>query len=1136
MSHHRFGIRGARWWVVFLSLVWVLPAAAQIPTAQPAATGPIKALVRFPTIHGNRIVFEAGGNLWETTLQGGVATRLTSDDGFDSHPHFSPNGKWVAFTGWYQGNSDVYVISAKGGPVHRLTYHSINSRNNGKLAPRSDNLVMGWTHDGNKIIFLSRRHSWNPQMFQAYEVPFHGGLPIEIHLPWTGPLSFNTDDTAVAYNPLFRNASFDRKHYYGGQAQNIWIYNFKTNHSEEVTHWKGTDTFPMWHGDTLYFASDRGPANILNLWAYSLKTHQFRQLTHFKEYGVDWPSLGSDAIVFSDGGGLYVVNLTSDQVKQVSVRIPMDGARIQPHWYQASKMIRSYDVAPNGKLALFGARGDLFTVPSKYGNTTDLTQTPGARERDAAWSPNGKLVAYITDTNGHSEIAVRPASGHGQGRFLTHTQNVGYQGPLTWSPNSQWLTYSDSNQVLWLENVASGHRYRVSQDKYAIIGAFPHVGWSPDSRWFAFAEGQPDQMQALYLYNVPNQQLHRISDGWYSDSNPTFSRNGKYLIFASARLANPALSEIDENVVALDTDGLYMTTLQSSTPSPFAPRSESPVPGTHGKSAPGPATHSGSAKAPQKPEVKIDLKGLMARAVRVPVPEANISEIAEAKGVIYYLTSPNPVLTGPLPGEQPTLRAYDLNKRKGHALVSGVSSGGFSLSADGSTLLYSTGDSWFLRPAKYSTQVKPHKLDISHMRMWVVPRKEWNEIFANAWRDVNDYFVNPMLIKQKWGKLGEKYRKLLPLAACRQDINWIIGNMIGSLGESHMYVFGGAFSHGKFSPTADLGADFALNTKTGRYYLVRIFHGDNTIPGYRAPLDQPGLKVKAGDYVLAINGHRLKAPQNPYRFLNGTLGTTVSLKLSANASGTHAWTIKVKPVANGSKLRLLAWTRHNREVVNKLSHGKIGYMYMYDMETMGMREFIHQYYSQLNKPGLIIDERWNLGGFIDPILFERLTRKMAAMWVIRRGTYQQTPGRAYPGYMAAVINHGSASDGDIFAYMFQHYHLGPTIGTRTWGGVRGYEAPFTLVDGGHLVVSEIAMYGLNSKWVVENIGVNPSIRVPEPAAAINAGHDPQLDKAVQVLMHKIKTHPKKLPPPPPWMPAFPAQPHYPPCPAAPTCG
>lgn len=1125
-----------RWISPFLSALVIglsLPVFVRVASAMPpesGPSGPIHAIARYPSIHNDTVVFEAGGNLWKVGISGGIATRLTSDSGYDFAPAFSPNGKWIAFTGWFQGNTDVYVISSEGGPVRRLTFHSMNNSQGGKLAPVSDNLVMGWTRSGKDVVFLSRRHSINPQMFQAYKVPLKGGLPQQLPLPWTGPLSFNASGTEVAYNRLSDIlSSFHRKHYFAGQATKIYLYNLKTGAGRKLTGWKGANTWPMWRGNTLYFASDRGPNNVLNLWSYSFQSKTYRQITHFKTYGVDWPRMGNSGIAFSDGGKLYVLKLPSETLVSVPVTIPLDGSRIQPHWYNASQMIRSASLAPNGTFAAFGARGDVFVVPSKHGDTLDITNNQSAREKNPAWSPNGKEIAYITDATGHSEIALRQWNGKGEPRYLTKTSGVLYRGNIAWSPNGRWITYTDSKQVLWLEDVRTGKRYQLASNPYHVLPQFQNVSWSPDSRWIAFSNTLPNQLNALFIYNVESHKMRQVSKGGFSDSEPAFSKNGKYLYFVSQRLANPTMSNFDFTMASLDSDGLYVTTLKATTPSPFAPRHESPVPKS------GKSSNHRSHGSHHKLEVRIDFKGLMNRAIRVPVPAANIEQVAGANGVVFYYEVPNMTLGGPLPGETAKLRAYDLSKRKAMTIADNVA-GGFAVSSDGAQLLFNSQGKWILRSSSFMQHAKATVLNVSHMKMWVVPREEWAEVFGEAVRDVRNYFISADYINKKWPGIVARYKPLLKLAADRQDVNWILGNMIGSLGESHMYVFGGA--HGwqvPFAPSSDLGANFGFNAKTGRYYLSKIFRGDNMIPGYRAPLSQPGLKVREGDYVLAINGHPLKAPMNPYQLLLGTYGTTVRLTLAGNAAGRHPWTIRVRPIATGQKIRMLAWIRHNRKVVNRLSHGKIGYVYLEDMETTGMRQFVRQYYSQMQKKALVFDDRWNLGGFIDPVLFDRLTRRIAGMFVNRHGKAQPTPN-GYPGYMAALINHGSASDGDIFAYMFKFYHLGPTIGTRTWGGVRGYSAPFTLMDGGHLVVSEDAMYGTNSKWIVENIGVEPNIHVMDSFGALNKGQDLQLKTAVKYLMKEIKRHPKSLPPPPPWTPFFPPQPAYPKCPSLPVCG
>ena len=1111
------------------------------PVQAQGPSGPVQALIRYPSIHGDTVVFEAGGAVWKVGMRGGEAVRLTADSGYDSHPVVSPDGKWVAFTGWYQGNTDVYLVSMDGGPVKQLTWRSINKPSNGQMTITPDNIVVGWTPDGRDVVFLSRRRSFNPQIERAFEVPVTGGLPTALPMPWTGPLAFNSSGTVVAYNKYARILrEFHRKHYYGGQANNIYTYDLATGASAQLTHWKGEDTFPMWVGGKLFFASDRGPEGVLNLWEKNLKTGAFRQLTHFAVYDVDWPSAGNTGIAISDGGKLYVYSFSTGKLKQVPVTVPLSGSRTLLYEYAAAKMIGSADVAPDGKLAVFSARGKLFTVPIDYGRTTDLTPTVASNDQDPAWSPSGKWIAYIQDDGVDSQVMLRAADGQGAPRALTQKADLTYAGPLVWSPDSLWLAYTNSQQELWLVNTKTGANKKVTSDPQMVISAFQDVAFSPDSRWLAFSKHLPDQLTALFIYGIDDGVLHQVSLGDFNDSNPAFSHDGKYLFFVSARLVNPVLSSYGVTASSVVPDGLYVATLQADTPSPFAPRTQQPT-----AAAPKPKpdkTKSGSKNKTQAkppiPPIKIDFPGLIERTVQVPVPAANIVTVAAFKGIVYYATAPIPVLGGDIPGQLAQLRAYNLTTRKGLTLAQGTGIGnGFALSADGSTLLYKLNGNWVLRPAAFNKQAKVKTLDTSHVQMQVDPRAEWNEIFNEAWRNVRDYFVNPQLIRSQWAAIGQRYRALLPLVQDREDLNYVIANMIGSPGESHMYIMGGAMGwKTPPQPTAGLGVEFALNAKAGRYYLKHIFQGDNTVPGYYAPLAQPGLKVKEGDYVLAMNGQPLAAPTNPYSLLQGTLGQTVELTVAATPTG-KPWTILVKPVVNSTKLYLLHWINNNRREVAKLSDGKIGYLYLDDMEATGLHEFVRQFYSQLDKPGLIIDDRWNLGGFIDPILFNRLNKTIMAGWVDRQGFHYQSPQDAYIGHMAALINGGSASDGDIFAYLFQKYHLGPTIGSRTWAGVRGYDNVFTLLDGGQQVVSEMAMYGTNSKWVVEDIGVVPSIPARlNPGLLAQQDVDTQIETAVHVLLQEIASNPVLLPPPPPWMPAFPKQPNYPPCPvSAGTC-
>ncbi len=1078
-------------------------------------------LTRYPTLHGNTIVFEAAGNLWRVNRDGGTAQRLTTDGGFDIMPRFSPDGKSIAFTGQYAGNTDVYVIPADGGKARRLTYHS-DVVKGAPLRWGPDNMVVTWTPDGKDVLFLSRRDTFNSWFGRLFLVPAAGGLPTRLMVPKGGMTSYSPDGTKIAYNRIFRNFRTWKK-YHGGLAQDIWIYDFNAHTSERITTWKGTDTDPMWYGDTIYFASDRGPAKRMNIWAYDLKTKQFRQVTHFEDYDVDWPSLGDSGIVFQDGGSLYVIDLPSETLHKVDVTVPADGVRTRDRWVDAAKTIHSMGIAPNGKRALFGARGDVFTVPAEHGNTRDLTQTSDAREMYPAWSPDGKWVAYVTDKTGEDQIAVRPADGTGKETLLTD-RKLGYLYGPKWSPDSARLAFSDSDHALWILTIKDRTVVRVDQDKREEMH---HFSWSPDGLWLAYSKAGPQDMGSdddastymgrIYLYSLKDGKSTQVSDGMTNDYDPVFSPGGKYLCFASDRHPNPVWSQTEFNVATLKMAGVYVATLRKDEPSPFAPRSDEGTPEAKKKGEA--STWKPGAIAP----MRIDLDGLMQRAVAVPVPCGNIKHIAAAEGRIYYMTEPISTMTKPLPGEEPQLHVFEMADRKDHVLAGPADA--YALSADGSTVLYQHKKTYTLasalpEEASGKDGAEPKKLDLSGMQAHVDPVQEWNEMFHEAWRLDRDFFYSTKMNGVDWNAVRVKYEKLLPEMGCREDLNYIIGEMIGELCNSHTYVGGGDRFETHYVPTGLLGVDFALDKASGRYYFQKIYQGDNSREDLRSPLTEPGVDVKQGDFLLAVDGRELKAPANPYSLFVNTLHKTVTLTVANDAKGTDSREVTVKPIADELNLRLKAWIAHNREMIDKASGGKIGYVYLSDMEDVGMDQFINQFYPQTPKQGLIVDVRWNGGGEIDQVILERLRRVLIGMSTNRERQRFTIPNQVLHGYMVCLENHFSASDGDIFPYFFKHYKLGPVIGTRTWGGVRGIRGYWPLLDGGYITIPEDALYGLHSQWIIENHGVDPDIRVDNLPQDVMAGKDAQIDAGVTYIMDKLKAHPMNLPAPPPLLPAY----------------
>jgi tricorn protease len=1107
-------LKNNRFLIFFLFFLSILPFSMQAQS-QPDTS---QSLCRYPALHGQTIVFESGGNLWRVSTSGGIATRLTTDPGMDIMPRFSQDGKTIAFTGQFDSNTDVYTIPAEGGPVTRLTYHSDVVRD-APLRWGPDNMVITWTPDGKRIVFLSRRNTFNSWFGRLFTVSVNGGLPEQLPLPKGGVLSYSPDGNRIAYNRIFRNFR-TWKDYYGGLAQDIWIYDFRTRQIERVTDWKGTDTYPMWYQNKIYFASDRGAEGRLNIWVYDLDTKTFSQVTHFTNYDVDWPSLGDTGIVFQQGGSLWVIDLPGENLHKVKVTVPNDDIRMRSRWVDASKLIQSYDIAPNGKRAMFGARGDIFTVPVEYGNTRDLTQTSGTREQYPSWSPDGKWVAYTTDKTGESQVAIRPADGSGEETILTNRQEGYFYQPV-WAPGNDKLAFSDNQHILWYLDLKQKQLNRVDQSPRNEIHDY---SWSPDGLWIAYSKSRDNNLSDIYLYSISGRKANLISSGMNSDSQPVFSPDGKYLYFISARHENPTMSETEFNIATLEMDGVYVTTLQKKEPSPFAPRSDEGVPEVKPEKE-------GEKTQPWKPgaiaPIQIDLDGLMSRSVPLEIPSADISGLVTVANRIYYLITPPQMIEGTLPRQEPELNVFDLKKRKETTLVKSVD--GFALSADGSTIIYQQKKNYFILNAEVPEENnqagkrQPKKLNLSGMHIQIDPVAEWKEMFNEAWRLERDFFYNTKMNGKDWPAIYTKYEKLLPTLTSRADLNYLIGEMIGELQNSHTYVGGGDFMFADTLQTGLLGVDFALDSASGRYFIQKIYPGDNTRSNYRSPLTEPGIDAKEGDYLLAVDGHQLKAPANPYSLFVNTLKRTVTLQLASDAKGTNTHEVQVKPVDQELNLRLKYWIDQNRERVDKASGGKIGYIYLSDMESLGMDQFIRQFYPQIRKEGLIMDVRYNGGGFIDQIVLERLRRILVGMETNRERVGFPIPGEVLHGYKVALINHYSASDGDIFPFYFKKYNLGPLIGTRTWGGVRGIRGYWTLLDGGYITIPEFSIYGLDSQWVLENHGVEPDIEVDDLPGEVMAGKDAQLDRGIQHIMEQMKQHPMNLPEPPPLLPAYPPE-------------
>ncbi len=1119
-----------------LSKSWPRALLAAVSAVALTAAGARAALPRFPQPYGDRIVFVADGNIWSVPKAGGAAERLTSAPGQDMFPRVSPDGRWIAYTEASNAGTDVWVIPAAGGAARRLTYHpTTEAGTGGRHGP--DNMVVTWTPDSQFVVYLTKRNQWNSWIQEMWKVPVAGGLPLPMPIDSAvGLATFGPDGHTIAYNRIFRNFR-TWKRYNGGLAQQVFTYDFDSRKLEQVTHWSGTNTSPMWVGRKIYYLSDQDEHRRANIWVYDQDTKQAREVTHFTDYDIDFPAFGSDAIAFQQGGKLRVLDLPGEQLREVPVGLPDDNTRTRVHVANVADAIRDgdtagdvdYALAPNGKRTLFSARGDIFSVPTEEGASRDLTGTPGIDEDHPAWSPDGKTIAYTTDVGGGQQVAIRPAEG-GPETVLTHFKTGFFYGPI-FSPDGKSLTFSDGEHRLWLISTSGGEPRQVVQDKLTEIH---DQVFSPDARWLAFSLSADGRRRDLALYEIATGKLTRVGDGTSIDFGPTFSPDGKYLYFVSNRHENPVPSDSEFDFALLKSMGVYALPLAKDTVSPMEPRSDEADSGPTPEAPSMPQDAAGHSKktAQGKPgaeksgpiaPIRIDLDGLMARAVALPIPAANIGGLDARTDRIYYFTQPITEIEGPLNGETSALHVYDFKTRKDAVVASDIDS--YVLALDGQhVLVRHKGDYTVLETKKDADKDadSAKKLDLSHMRLLVDPKAEWTEMFDNAWRLERDLFFSSAMNGVDWPAMRDSYAKLLPTLGSREDLNWLIGQMLGEISNSHTYVGGG--DDGDTTPkvhAALLGVDWALDPASGRYRFAAIYPGDNTRPAYRSPLDQPGLNVKAGDYLLAVNGVDLRAPTDPDALLQlADAQTTVELTVSATPAGPGRHVV-VRPVAEELPVREAAWIAHNRETVDRLSGGKIGYVYMSDMEQLGLQQFVRQFYGQLAKQAMIVDDRWNGGGFIAPYTLERLRRVLVAMDTNRERGISTEPNEVLNGPKVALLNHWSASDGDIFPYLFKQYGLGPLIGTRSWGGVRGIRGNWTMMDGGYVTIPEDALYDLSSQWAVENHGVDPDIEVENEPAALLSGHDTQLETAVSVLLQKLAAHPVGLPPPPPLIPAYP---------------
>jgi tricorn protease len=1093
-----------RLWAIFCTLM-----VAQLGLAQEETR-----LLRFPTIHDKTIVFVYAGNLYSVSSDGGIARRLTSHEGFEMFPRFSPDGKTIAFSGQYDGNTEVYTMPAQGGTPKRLTYTPTLGRDEigDRMGP--NNIVMGWKHNGKEILFRSRMGTFNDFVGQLYTISTEGGLPEALPLPRGGFASYSPDDSKLVYNRIFREFR-TWKRYQGGMADEVWIHDFATKKTEPVTNYKGQDIIPMWAGDKIYYISDNTEKRRYNLFSYDTKSKKTEQLTKLDEYDIKFPSLGDKAIVFEYGGWIYTYDLETKQYKKVTISISEDSSSSRGGLKDISKQIGAFEVSHDGKRALFSARGELFTVPNGTGITRNLSRTSGVHERNPKWSPDGKSIAYISDATGEDEIHLIPHDGSAPATVLTSGGDT-YKYELQWSPDSKKIAWTDRKQRLQYLDLATKNVTVAAQAKAFEISGF---NWSSDSKWLTWSQSETDSLSKVHLYSLATGKDTEVTDGFYGASQPTFSSDGKYLFFVSARDFTPTYGQTEFNHIYQDMSRIYFVTLAKSTENPFKPKLEEVTPVAEPAKEEGPKPkEKDEKKEPKKDEkkeekkdpkkdegIKVDLDGIQSRVLALNVPASNYRGLEAAQGLLYYSRAGR---SGP-----GGFFAYDV---AGNKEISLGQIDGYEISADGKKMIASKGGNYGIidlprAPFEFKN------LDLSGLEVQLDREAEWKQIFAESWRQMRDFFYDPNLHGVEWLLLRKKYEVLLPYVRHRNDLTYIIGEMISELNAGHAYVGGGELPEVKKIPLGLLGAKLKVDPATKAYQIIKILKGANWSPTHRSPLTEMGVEVSEGEFIIAINGIPTKSVGNINELLINKVGKPTVLTISKTADGKNSKQVTVTPIADEGPLNYLAWVEGNREKVAKATNGKVGYLHIPDMLAPGLNEFIKSFYPQITKKGMIIDVRGNGGGNVSPQIIERLRRQIAMFSYARNSVPNVEPGGTFYGPMVALINEYSASDGDLFPWRFKHYKLGTLIGKRSWGGVIGIRGTLPLLDGGTLNRPEFSRFDIAGKeWIIEGYGVDPDIVVDNDPATEYAGTDEQLNKAIEVILEKLKTEEKTIPPVPPF--------------------
>ena len=1068
-----------------LTLMLILPAFLFSEEAR---------ILRYPNASETHITFCHSGDLFVVPIEGGLARRITTHPGEEMYPRISPDGKTIAFTGLYDGNREIYTVPLMGGAPQRVTYSMDQGNPAERMGP--DKIIMQW-QDNEHIVYRSRKDHWQIFSGHLYSSDINGGLPYQFPIGTSGYASLSPDGSKIAYNRIFREYR-TWKRYRGGQADDIWIFDLKTKELKNITDHPAQDIIPMWVGNKVYFQSDR--TGIMNIYSYDLTSNELKAVTNFTNYDVKFASKGANSIAFSQAGYIHIIDTNTDQVRKVSVEILEDFPHARNEIVSVKDRIGSAAISPDGKRTVIAARGEIFTVPEKHGNIRQLRNTSGVHERNVTWSPNGEWIAYVSDETGEDEIFLERPDGSERLQLTNDAQSYRYN--MKWSPDSKKIIASDKSLRLYYIDIDTKKTKVIRKSKQFEITDY---SWSPDSKWITFTDYVVNYQPVVYLYNLESKKTTQVTSEFFQSYNPVFTPGGSYLLFVSDRTFKASIGSFEWNFSYSDMSKIYGVTLRDELKSPFDFKSDEvdwKKEASEGEEK--------EEKAEEEKDLVVELDGIMDRIFEVPVDAANYGSLYPSKDHKLFYTKFKDSDVGTY--------CYDFVKQKE------TKAGDFTnweVSANGKKILLSKGSNWYVED--FNTNVLPIKpnnsLDLNDLKTELNRQEEWSQIYYEGWRQMKYFFYDPNMHGVDWEAVKKKYEVMLPHIKHRVDLTYVMGEMIGELNVGHAYVGGGEQPEVADVNIGLLGAEFSTHS-SGFYKIDKIFEGRNWEEKTRSPLTEPGFEVNEGDYILEIDGKKLTKNFTPYMALVDKVRDYVTIKVNSKPSMDGARELVVKTTGSETGLRYFKWVEENRKKVEKATDGKIGYIHIPDMGVgNGLNEFVKYFYPQARKEGLIIDDRYNGGGNVSPMIIERLRREISIAGIYRnQETVTAKPNGTMTGPIVCLINELSMSDGDLFPYQFKAYNIGTLIGKRSWGGVIGIRGSLPFLDGGYMMKPEAANFGANGEWILEGVGMEPDIEIDNHPARLLDGIDDQLNKAIEVVLEQLKTDKKTDIPPIPQYP------------------